>query len=50
MKFMLFLLPSLPATLEERKTLRPIAHHSERWQAMFQEVVELARFARRPGL
>ena len=27
MKFMYFFLPSIPATLEERKTLRPIAHH-----------------------
>ena len=49
MKFMLFLLPSIPATLEERRALRPIAAHSDRWQAMFEEVVELARFAEELG-
>ncbi len=45
MKFMLFLLPTIPATLAERKRLRPIASHTERWQAMFEEVVELVRLA-----
>ena len=30
MKFMYFFLPTLPATMEERRTLRPIAHHPER--------------------
>ena len=49
MKFMLFLLPSIPATLEERQALRPIAAHSDRWQAMFEEVVELAQFAEELG-
>ena len=37
------LLPALPATLEERERLRPIAHRTERWQRMFKEIVELAR-------
>ena len=37
------LLPALPATLEEREKLRPIAHRTERWQRMFKEIVELAR-------
>lgn len=39
MKFMYFMLPTLPATLEERKALRPIASmswcgraHLRRWQ------------------
>jgi alkanesulfonate monooxygenase SsuD/methylene tetrahydromethanopterin reductase-like flavin-dependent oxidoreductase (luciferase family) len=37
------LLPALPATLEEREKLRPIAHRTDRWQRMFKEIVELAR-------
>ena len=43
MKFMYFCLPSIPATPQERKDLRPIAHHTERWQKMFDEVAEIAR-------
>lgn len=43
MKFMYFCLPSIPATPQERKDLRPIAHHTERWQKMFDEVAEVAR-------
>jgi len=39
------LLPALPATLEERERLRPIAHRTERWQRMFKEIIELARMA-----
>ena len=36
MKFLIGpLLPALPATLEERERLRPISHHTERWQRMF---------------
>jgi len=34
MKFMYFFLPTLPATLEERRRLRPIAMHPERRQQM----------------
>ena len=49
MKFMLFLLPTIPATLADRKKLRPIAYHSDRWQAMFPEVVGLAQCAEEPG-
>jgi len=49
MKFMFFVLPTLPATLAERKAQRPIAMHPERWQAMIEEVVELARFAEDVG-
>jgi len=45
MKFMYFFLPSLPASLAERKALRPIAHHTERWQKMFEEIGEIARMA-----
>lgn len=49
MKFMFFVLPTLPATLAERKAMRPIAMHPERWQAMIEEVVELAQLAEEVG-
>ncbi len=49
MKFILFLLPTIPAPLAERKKLRPIAHHTDRWQIMFEEVVELVRLAEEVG-
>jgi alkanesulfonate monooxygenase SsuD/methylene tetrahydromethanopterin reductase-like flavin-dependent oxidoreductase (luciferase family) len=49
MKFMYFLLPTLPATLEERRELRPIANHTERWQRMLDEVVRIARRAEELG-
>src|SRR6266481_8250670 len=45
MKFMYFFLPTLPATMEERRALRPIANRTERWQRMLDEVVEVARMA-----
>jgi alkanesulfonate monooxygenase SsuD/methylene tetrahydromethanopterin reductase-like flavin-dependent oxidoreductase (luciferase family) len=45
MKFMYFPLPALPATLEDRRRERPVAYRTERWQKMFEEVVELARMA-----
>jgi alkanesulfonate monooxygenase SsuD/methylene tetrahydromethanopterin reductase-like flavin-dependent oxidoreductase (luciferase family) len=45
MKFMYFPLPALPATIDERRKMRPIAYHTDRWQRMFQELVELARMA-----
>ena len=31
MKFMLFVLPTVPANLEERKRLRPIGRNNERY-------------------
>ncbi len=49
MKFMYFFMPTLPATLEERKTLRPIASHPERWQQMIDQVVELSKLAEDVG-
>jgi alkanesulfonate monooxygenase SsuD/methylene tetrahydromethanopterin reductase-like flavin-dependent oxidoreductase (luciferase family) len=49
MKFILFLLPTIPATLAERKRLRPIAGRTDRWQRMFEEVVELAQLAEEVG-
>jgi alkanesulfonate monooxygenase SsuD/methylene tetrahydromethanopterin reductase-like flavin-dependent oxidoreductase (luciferase family) len=49
MKFMFFFLPTLPATFEERRRLRPLASHPERWQRMIDEVTELARLAEDVG-
>jgi alkanesulfonate monooxygenase SsuD/methylene tetrahydromethanopterin reductase-like flavin-dependent oxidoreductase (luciferase family) len=49
MKFMYFFLPTLPATLDERRKLRPIAMHPERWQQMIDEVVEIAQLAEEVG-
>jgi hypothetical protein len=49
MKFMYFFLPTIPATMEERKALRPIAHRPERWQQMIEEVVEISQFAEEVG-
>lgn len=49
MKFMFFVLPTLPATLAERKALRPIAMHQDRWDAMIDQVVDLAQLAEEVG-
>jgi len=49
MKFMFFFLPTLPATLAERKQLRPIAMHPDRWQKMIEEVVEISQLAEEVG-
>ena len=49
MSFTFFFLPTLPATLEERRALRPIANHPERWQQMIDEVVELSQVAEDVG-
>ncbi len=45
MKFMLFVLPTVPATLEERERLRPIGRNNERYQMMLDELRKLAVFA-----
>ncbi len=45
MKFMLFVLPTVPASLEDRKRLRPIGRNTERYQQMLDEVRKLAVFA-----
>src|SRR5690242_13409934 len=45
MRFGLLVLPAIPGTLEERKRLRPIAAHTERWQMMLKEIIEFARMA-----
>src|SRR5436190_23529196 len=49
MKFMLFVLPTVPATLEERKRLRPIGRNNERYQRMLDELRKLAVFADEAG-
>ncbi len=45
MKFMLFVLPTVPGTLEERKQLRPIGRNNERYQMMLDELRRLAVYA-----
>ena len=45
MKFMLFVLPTVPGTLEDRKRLRPIGRNNERYQQMLDELRQLAEFA-----
>ena len=49
MKFMYFFLPSIPATMQERRELRPIASRTDRWQRMFEEVVEISQLAEEVG-
>jgi alkanesulfonate monooxygenase SsuD/methylene tetrahydromethanopterin reductase-like flavin-dependent oxidoreductase (luciferase family) len=49
MKFMLFVLPTVPANLEERKRLRPIGRNNERYQQMLDELRKLAVFADEAG-
>ena len=49
MKFMYFFLPTLPATMEERRRLRPIANDPDRWQRMIEEVVEVSQLAEEVG-
>ena len=44
MKFMYFFYPAIPATMDEREQLRPIAARNDRFQAMLDEVIELSRF------
>lgn len=45
MKFLLFTLPSVPGTLEDRARLRPIARNRDRYQQMLHEVRSLASMA-----
>jgi alkanesulfonate monooxygenase SsuD/methylene tetrahydromethanopterin reductase-like flavin-dependent oxidoreductase (luciferase family) len=45
MKFMLFVLPTVPGTLEDRKALRPIGRNTERYQRMLDELRKLAVLA-----
>jgi alkanesulfonate monooxygenase SsuD/methylene tetrahydromethanopterin reductase-like flavin-dependent oxidoreductase (luciferase family) len=45
MKFSLFVLPTVPGTLEDRERLRPIGRNNERFQAMLDEVRTLCIMA-----
>ena len=49
MKSMLFMLPTIPATYEERERLRPIGRNNERTQRMLDQVREIAVFADQAG-
>jgi alkanesulfonate monooxygenase SsuD/methylene tetrahydromethanopterin reductase-like flavin-dependent oxidoreductase (luciferase family) len=45
MKFMLFVLPTVPGTLEDRERLRPIGRNNERYQQMIDELRKIAILA-----
>jgi alkanesulfonate monooxygenase SsuD/methylene tetrahydromethanopterin reductase-like flavin-dependent oxidoreductase (luciferase family) len=45
MKFLFFVLPTVPGTLEDRERLRPIGRNNERYQEMLSELRELAVMA-----
>ncbi|MGH7966884.1 MAG: LLM class flavin-dependent oxidoreductase [Candidatus Binatia bacterium] len=45
MKFMLHLIPAVPASPSERERLRPIAHRTDKTQQMLHEMVDLAQMA-----
>ncbi len=45
MKFNLFLLPTIPATFEEREKLRPIGRDNEKYQDLLKEVRDIAHMA-----
>jgi alkanesulfonate monooxygenase SsuD/methylene tetrahydromethanopterin reductase-like flavin-dependent oxidoreductase (luciferase family) len=49
MKFMLFVLPTIPATFEERRNLRPIGRNNERYQQMLDELRQLVVLAEQAG-
>jgi alkanesulfonate monooxygenase SsuD/methylene tetrahydromethanopterin reductase-like flavin-dependent oxidoreductase (luciferase family) len=48
-KFMYFFYPAIPATMEERESLRPVAARTDFFQRMLEEVVELSQFAEELG-
>lgn len=49
MKFQLFCLPTIPGTEEDRERLRPIGRNNERFQAMIDEVRQIAIMADEAG-
>jgi len=49
MKFMLFVLPTIPGTLEDRERLRPIGRNNERYQQMLDELRQLVMLAEAAG-
>ncbi len=49
MKFMLFVLPTVPGTLDDRKRLRPIGRNNERYQQMLEDLRQLVVLAELVG-
>lgn len=49
MKFILHMGPAVPATMEERERLRPIAHRTDKIQQMLDEMVAVAQLAEETG-
>ena len=49
MKFNLFVLPTIPATFEERERLRPIGRNNDKYQEMLTELREIAQLAEEFG-
>jgi alkanesulfonate monooxygenase SsuD/methylene tetrahydromethanopterin reductase-like flavin-dependent oxidoreductase (luciferase family) len=49
MKFMMFVLPTVPGTFEERRHLRPIGRNNERYQRMLDELRQLVVLAEQAG-
>ena len=45
MKFNLFLLPTVPATFEEREKLRPIGRNNDKYQELLKEIRDIAQMA-----
>lgn len=50
MKFLMFVLPTVPASLEERAELRPIGRNTERYQMMLEELRKLVVLADDAGI
>jgi hypothetical protein len=50
MKVMIAMNPTIPATIEERRELRPIARNTERFQMMLDELREIAGIADELGI
>ncbi|SVA95796.1 uncharacterized protein METZ01_LOCUS148650 [marine metagenome] len=49
MKFDLFCLPTIPGTLEDRSSLRPIGRNNARYQQMLEELRKIAIYADQTG-
>jgi alkanesulfonate monooxygenase SsuD/methylene tetrahydromethanopterin reductase-like flavin-dependent oxidoreductase (luciferase family) len=49
MRFMLHIVPTVPASPIERERMRPIAHRTDKIQQMLDEMVELAQLAEETG-
>jgi len=50
MKFDIFALPTIPATLEDREALRPIGRNNERYQQMLEQLRTMVIMAGFPTL